>query len=102
MPYVRVSYMTPREGQEGRVAEFLRRLSTYYLSRPGYLQGYLLQPQPGAAPRRIGRVGIWDSERAAEEAAQGERALALRSELIPLVNEDSHVELQFVGEADRG
>ncbi len=99
MPYIRVSYMIPRDGQEGRVADLLKRLSAFYLGRPGYLQGYVLQPYPGANPRRIGRVGIWESDHAAEEA--GQAAIALRSELLPLVDEDTHVEMQFVGEADR-
>ena len=57
MASIRVSYMTPRHGQEARVAELLGRLS--------------------------------------------ERAVALLSELLPLVDEDSHAELAFEGEPHR-
>jgi len=33
-------------------------------------------------------------------AAQTDRALALRSQLLRLIDEDSHDELSFIGEAD--
>ena len=101
MAYIRVSYMVPRPSQDGHVAEVLEKLSRHYLERPGYIQGYYLQPHPEAAPPRFGRVGIWESARAAEDAAQHEDIMALRAELIRLVDEDSHIELTFIGDADR-
>ncbi len=101
MAYIRVSYMTPRPGQEARVAEILGRLAEAYASRPGYIQGYVMHPRTDAAPsetRRLGRVGVWETADAAEAA--GQRVIALRSELLPLVDEDSHVELTFEGGPD--
>ncbi|MEX2446516.1 MAG: hypothetical protein WD734_04180 [Dehalococcoidia bacterium] len=101
MPYIRVSYMVPHSGQDGRVAEVLEKLSARYLDHQGYIQGYFLEPHPEAAPPRFGRVGIWESDRDAEDAAQDQDVMALRAELIRLVDEDSHIELSFVGDADR-
>jgi heme-degrading monooxygenase HmoA len=101
MAYVRISYVTPKSGQEGQVEDLLSRLSQFYVSMGGYISGYHLRPHAGDERRRMGRVGIWESEEHAVHAAQTERALALRSELLRLVDEDSHEELSFIGEPDR-
>ncbi|MPZ98562.1 MAG: hypothetical protein GEU80_04335 [Dehalococcoidia bacterium] len=101
MPYVRVSYMTPKDGQEERVDKILDDLSTYYLTCEGYVEGYRLRPHVHDAVRRTGRVGVWASEDAAEAAAQGQHALALRSELLISVDEDTHEELTFEGTHER-
>ena len=71
------------------------------MSEGGYITGYHLRPHAGDPNRRMGRMGVWESEEHAVHAAQAEHALALRSELLRLVDEDSHEELSFIGEADR-
>lgn len=101
MAYVRVSYMTPKAGQEAEVEELLTKLSGFYVTEGGYITGYHLRPHEGDPNRRMGRIGVWESEEHAVHAAQTEHALALRSELLRLVDEDSHQELSFIGEADR-
>ncbi len=101
MPYVRVSYMRPKPGQEQPVAEILAKLSAFYASEPGYVLGYHLHPHEGDSTR-VGRIGIWESEEHAVHAAQTDRALALRSQLLRLIDEDSHDELSFMGERDAG
>lgn len=101
--FVRISYMHPKAGSEGRVSEILRDLSAFYHAQPGYQGGYLLAPYEAArgGAARYGRVGVWDSEEAAEHAGQQEHSLALRAELVRLVEEDSHTELTFDGQPDR-
>lgn len=101
MVYVRVSHMIPRAGQEARVLEILERLSAHYASQPGYVAGWRLDPHEGADPIRMGRVGVWATEEEAEQAAQTDRAMSLRAELIRLVDEDSHLELSFQGTPDK-
>lgn len=100
--FVRVSHMQPKDGQEDHLTEVLKKLSAFYREQPGYQGGYLLAPYPQATgdARRFGRVGIWESQHAAEEAAQHEHALALRAELNRTVDEDSHYEYSFSGEPD--
>ena len=44
MSFVRVTYVVPREGQVERVREQLKKLSDYYATQPGYIEGYLLNP----------------------------------------------------------
>jgi len=102
--FVRISYMHPKSGNEARVREILQELSSFYHSQPGYQSGYLLDPYEGArsAATRLGRVGIWDSEDAAEHAGQQEHSMALRAELTRIVEEDSHTELTFFGRPDQG
>lgn len=100
MPFVRVSYMVARPGQEALVAEQLQKLSAHYAGQPGYIQGYFLTAHEGGDPRRMGRVGIWESESAAVDAAQTSTAMALRSELLRLLEDGSDVELTFDGAPD--
>ncbi|MBM3140213.1 MAG: hypothetical protein FJZ92_08375 [Chloroflexi bacterium] len=100
MAYVRISTMTPRAGQERRVAELLDRLSAFYSREGGYILGYRLRPHEGDPSRRMGRVGVWETEDHAVHAAQTEHALALRSELLRLIEEATHEELSFTGEPD--
>jgi heme-degrading monooxygenase HmoA len=101
MPYVRISHMRPRPGQEKRVGEILDELSRFYTDCQGYVLGYRLQPHEHDTTKRMGRVGVWESEDAAVDAAQNQHALALRSELLRLIDEDSHEELSFDGTPDR-
>jgi len=100
--FVRISYMHPKEGQEARLQELLQKLSAYYREQGGYQGGYILNPYSGAQTqdRRWGRVGFWDSEDAAEHAAQTEHSMAMRSDLTRIVEEDSHYEFTFEGTPD--
>ena len=98
--FVRVTYVVPRDGQVERVRVQLKKLSDYYATQPGYIEGYLLLPHPEASPPALGRFGVWDNDRSAEDAAQTEHAMALRSEMLRLIDEDSHLEYTFIGEAD--
>ncbi len=99
MAYVRISHMRPKSGEEQRVGEILDKLSTFYSAEGGYVLGYRLQHHEGDVTR-LGRVGVWESEEHAVHAAQTEHALALRSQLLRLIDEDSHEELSFEGERD--
>ena len=100
--FIRISYMHPKDGQEARLKELLQKLSTFYREQSGYQGGYILNPYDKApvGERRWGRVGLWDSEDAAEHAAQAEHSMALRSELTRVVEEDSHYEFTFEGTPD--
>ncbi|MEX1022274.1 MAG: hypothetical protein WD800_07565 [Dehalococcoidia bacterium] len=100
--FVRVSHMMPKQGQETRLTEVLQKLSAFYREQGGYLGGYVLSPYPGAdaASSRFGRVGAWESQDHAEDAAQMEHAMALRAELTRIVDEDSHYEYSFNAQPD--
>lgn len=95
MPYVRISILQAKSGQEDRVRDLLDRLVGFYATQPGYVSGYRLShaDQPG----RFGRIGVWQSEQDAIRAAQDMHDLALRSELNPAVVENSHEEWSFEG-----
>lgn len=100
--FIRVSHMVAKAGQEARLGEVLRKLSAFYHEQAGYETGYILSPYPeaGEAAHRHGRVGVWASQQAAEDAAQAQHAMALRAELSRIVEEDSHYEYSFSGEPD--
>jgi heme-degrading monooxygenase HmoA len=100
MPYVRITTVVAKDNSGREVERLLRAISKHYAEQPGYIQGYFLSPNEGVGPNRFGRVGIWEDEDAAERAAQASHAMALRSELLRAIDEDSHLELSFEGEPD--
>ena len=95
MPYIRISLMEPKAGQEQRVIELLDEMIRFYEEQPGYLEGYRLQPVDRA--RHVGRFGVWESDEVAHHAAQHERDMALMSQLRMFIEEDSHEEFSFEG-----
>lgn len=95
MPYVRISLMMPKRGQVDELNSILDKLVDYYEQQPGYITGYRLKDIDGSG--RVGRVGVWEDEHAAERAAQTDHDLALRSELNMIVDDDEHEEYSFEG-----
>jgi quinol monooxygenase YgiN len=100
MPYVRIAQMISRPGHEAEVEEILTKLSHYYVQQRGYTTGYHLTPHSEGSMTRHGRVGVWESEMAAQTAAQTEHHMALRGQLLRLIDEDTHLELSFQGKLD--
>ena len=94
--YLRLSLMRPRSGEEAHVSEILDELARVYAAQPGYLEGYtLVASDPG---QEVGRVGLWRSEADAEHAASLQHVMALRAELIRVVEPGSHLEKSFQAE----
>lgn len=94
MPYIRVSLMQPKRGQEERVRGLLDELVTYYEAMEGYVTGYRLSHDDTG---RVGRIGIWDRAESAEHAATTDHDMALRAQLNMAVQDGSHEELSFEG-----
>lgn len=92
MPYIRLSIMKPRRGEEARVEELLRKLDAAVSQQPGCQVTYVMRPHDESG--EIARLAIYDSEDAAERAANDTHIMALRSELHLLV-EPGHAERAF-------
>ncbi len=91
--YVRLSLVNPKPGDEERVSQITDDLLQFLPSQPGYVRGYkLLSGEPEG---RIGRLGVWKSEQDADQAANTQHVLSLRSELMQLIEEYSHVERSY-------
>jgi len=91
--YVRLSLVIAKEGQEEAVSEMMDALLEFLATQPGHVRGYKLvrrHPDP-----RIGRITVWQSEHDADRAAQTQHVLSVRSELMQLIEEDSHVERSY-------
>ncbi len=93
MPYVRISLMKAKPGHSDDVAQIMEHLLAYYRGQTGYIDGYLLRASDEAGD--IGRVTVWRSERDADATAQTPHVLSARADLIPLIEEESHVERSF-------
>ena len=91
--YVRLSLMVPRRGCADRVSQTTDDLLDYFSKQPGYVRGYKLTSSDGSG--ELGRLTVWTSEEEADRVATSEHVLAVRSELMQLIEEESHVERSF-------
>ena len=92
MPYIRLSVNKPRRGEEARLEELVRKLNDLSAANPGCLQSWVLKPHDDSG--EIARIAVYESEEAAESAANNQSFMALRSE-IHLITEPGHVERAF-------
>lgn len=91
--YVRLSLMNPRPGKADLVSALMDNLLEYFATQTGYAHGYSLVS--GDPQDRVGRVTLWDSEEAADAAANTQHVLSIRSELLSLIDANSHVERSY-------
>jgi hypothetical protein len=92
MSYVRVSLMRPLPGMESELEKAQRDLLRFFSGQPGFIDGYLLSSHDGSG--EVGRLGIWESEVHADQAANSDHVLAVRSRMNQLVGE-GHSERSF-------
>ena len=91
--YIRISLMKAKPGSEALVAGLMDNLLASFADEPGFVRGYALL---GGDPRgRVGRFSLWQSEEAADRAANTQHVLTVRSEIMQLIDPDSHVERSF-------
>lgn len=91
--YVRLSLMNPKAGKEELVAGLMDSLLEFFSGQPGYARGYCLVD--GDPQGRVGRITMWRSEEEADRAANTQHVLTVRSEIMQLVEDDSHVERSY-------
>lgn len=93
MPHIRISLMTPKHDHADDVARIMEDLLKFYRTQPGFIDGYTLRSADDHG--EVGRVTIWRSAADTDAAAQTPHVLSTRSDLLPLIAEDSHVERSF-------
>jgi hypothetical protein len=91
--YVRLSLMDPKPGQEELVSGVMDHLLEFFATQPGHVRGYKLLS--GDPQGRYGRLTVWKSEQDADNTANTQHVLAVRSELLLLIEEGSHVERSY-------
>ncbi len=91
--YIRLSLMDPKPDKDDLVSGLMDNLLQFFSTQPGYVRGYSLLS--GDPQGRVGRVTIWTSEEEADRAANTQHVLAVRSELLQLIEEDSHIERSY-------
>ena len=91
--YVRLSLMAPREGMLDELLELHRKLVEWLVGQPGFLRGYVIA---GGDPEgRVGHITIYDSYENADQMAQTQTVLSMRSELMQLSEEGSQIEMSW-------
>ena len=95
MTYIRVSLMKPLAGRDLEVQKLNAELVNYYQNQPGCLQSVLVRSTDESG--EVGRISFWESENAADQAANSDHSLALRSRLHLMVRR-GHQERSFHGE----
>ena len=83
MTFIRVSTMTPLTGREEEASQVNQELVDLYGSQEGCVSCHFVKAADNSGEQ--GRISVWSSERAANDAATQERSLQLRSRLHLLV-----------------
>jgi quinol monooxygenase YgiN len=96
--YVRLSLALAKPGHEAEVDRLENDLMAFFAKQPGYIHGYRIT-HDNAETGRIGRLTVWRDEQAADNAAQTDHVLAVRSELQMLIEEEQHAERSWVASA---
>ena len=91
--YVRLSLMVPKEGMRDRVLDLHRKLVDWLQGQPGFIRGFLMVE--GDPEERVGHLNIYDSEQQANQVAQSQHVLSVRSELKLLIEEDTQLEISW-------
>lgn len=91
--YVRLSMMEPKPGKEALVTGLMDNLLEFFATQPGYVRGYSMLD--GDPQHRVGRVSFWRSEKDADNAAQQQHVLTVRSEIMQLIDEGSRIERSY-------
>ncbi|HET9303037.1 MAG TPA: hypothetical protein VFO20_09700 [Propionibacteriaceae bacterium] len=86
--------MTPRAGLETDLLEAQKDLLKFFAEQPGYVDGYLLNVRDGS---EVGRLGIWETEAQADQAANSDHVLAVRARITRLIQE-GHSERSFLAD----
>jgi len=93
--YVRVSLMKPLTGRGLEVQKLNAELVNYYRNQPGCIQSVLVRATGDSG--EVGRISFWESENAADQAANSHHSLAMRSRLHLMLRR-GHQERSFHAE----
>jgi hypothetical protein len=93
--FVRLSLMAPRPGMQERLLELDRQLLEWLQQQPGFVRGFLIVD--GDPDGRVGHITVYDSAFNADQVAQTQHVLSVRSELKLLAQEDTQIELSWTG-----
>jgi len=90
--YIRLSLMIPASGREAEVVELHRNLVASLAGQPGFIRGFVIT---GDRWGRVGHMNIYESEAAADHVANTQHVLSVRSQVLLLIDEESHVERSY-------
>jgi len=99
MPFVRIALMQPKPDHLTKVRDLQVELLRYDRTLPGFLGGYLLEPDDGTG--RIGRLVLWENKGDADHAARQQHTLTLRAALSSLIQEGTQGHIEIATEATR-
>ena len=92
MGYIRLSIVHPHKGEAARVEKLMRELADAAKATPGCTASYLLSAHDQSG--EIARIAVYETEAAANAAANSQHMLSVRSELH-LHIDPGHVERGF-------
>ncbi|MEX2238180.1 MAG: hypothetical protein WEB00_11650 [Dehalococcoidia bacterium] len=67
----------------------------FFAGQPGFLDGYMLRAHGNSG--EVGRISVWENESFADQAANSDHVMALRSDLLQMVQGD-HSERSFTAD----
>jgi quinol monooxygenase YgiN len=88
MPFVRISVAQPRPEARDEVRRYYQDLIESTSRLPGFVTGYVLESSGNAGD--VGRVTVWESQEAANHAANDPHVMSIHARLIPADPERLH------------
>ncbi len=79
---MRVSILTPQQGNEAGVANLLQALDSAFAQETGYVLGLRFSGMDG--DREVGRIFVWETREAADAAAASREASSILGRLKEL------------------
>jgi hypothetical protein len=92
MSWMRLTVVTPVQGEADPVLRLLNELEEATAGLPGFIMGGVFTDSE--ASERVGRFALWGSREDADKASSVDRVMALRSELHRRI-EAGHLESLF-------
>ncbi|MFQ5875587.1 MAG: hypothetical protein ACE5JL_17565 [Dehalococcoidia bacterium] len=86
MAIMQLSIVTPREGNGAKIENLLQALDALFAQAKGYVLGLRFSGMGNA--QELGRIFVWESQEAAEEAVGSREASVILSRLKELAEAD--------------
>ena len=79
MSYIRLTVATPPPERLAEVRQRYEEIVTYVATLPGFVTGWVVAP--GHGDREVGRLTVWQTEAAANRAANDPHTMALHAQI---------------------
>ena len=89
MAVLRMTTVRPNPEDRATIAKIFDQMNEFFARQKGFIMAVRFMSVDGA---EMGRIGIWESEEAADAIAQMQHTMALRSQLLSIIGGEEREE----------